>query len=337
MEQAETKECPVCGISNLATALVCDRCGHNFTVTDKTESRTKKLTERRIPWKAGLLSILVLGLGHVYNGRAKRGILLYSILWLLGLPGVILLVVLPTPFNLAVFIIVALIVLAFSLYVIIDSIKTARDIGDDYKLKAYNKWYIYVAVILIIWLVPPARIVRAMVVQALKNPSGSMFPTLQIGDHFLLDKLSYGIRNPIWQGYLIRYDKPERGNMVVFVYPADRSKDFLKRVIGVEGDRVEIRNKKVFINGEPIEDPHASFQDTSPGPGGVHLRDNYGPRSVPKGHIFVLGDNRDRSYDSRFWGFVPLRDVKGKAFVIYWSWDRDKGSVRWSRIGMEIK
>jgi len=337
MGQAETKECPVCGIFNLSTVYFCNRCGHDFTVTDKTESRTKKLTERRIPWIAGLLSILVLGLGHVYCGQAKRGIRLYCVLWLIGLPGLILLVVLPTPFNIALFIILALIALAFGLYVIIDSIKTARKIGDAYQLKAYDKWYIYVAVILLSGFVFPGSILRDTVVQAFKTPSGSMLPTLQIGDRILVDKLTYGIRNPIWQGYLIRYDKPERGNMVVFVYPVDRSKDFIKRVVGVEGDWVEIRNKKVFINGEPIEDPHASFQDTGNSPGGVHLRDNYGPRSVPKGHIFVLGDNRDRSNDSRFWGFVPLRDVKGKAFVIYWSWDRDKGSVRWSRIGMEIK
>jgi len=271
MGQAETKECPVCGIFNLSTVYFCNRCGHDFTVTDKTESRTKKLTERRI------------------------GIRLYCVLWLIGLPGLILLVVLPTPFNIALFIILALIALAFGLYVIIDSIKTARKIGDAYQLKAYDKWYIYVAVILLSGFVFPGSILRDTVVQAFKTPSGSMLPTLQIGDRILVDKLTYGIRNPIWQGYLIRYDKPERGNMVVFVYPVDRSKDFIKRVVGVEGDWVEIRNKKVFINGEPIEDPHASFQDTGNSPGGVHLRDNYGPRSVPKGHIFVLGDNRDRS------------------------------------------
>ncbi len=335
MGQAETKECPLCGISNLTTVDFCSRCGHDFRVTDKPESRTKKLTERRIPWIAGLLSILVTGLGHVYNGQAKRAVRLYCVLWVIVLAAGIIMVALPTPFNIALTTIAIAIGFALYLYVIIDSIRTTRKIGDTYQLKAYNRWYIYLAVVVLSGFVAPMLIVRVMVVQAYKIPQSSMLPTLQIGDHIATNKLSYGIRIPFWQEYLIRHGKPGRGDVVVFVYPVDRSNDFIKRVIGVEGDRVEIRNKKVFINGEPIEDPHASFQDTSPG--GVHLRDNYGPRSVPKGHIFVLGDNRDRSYDSRFWGFVPLRDVKGKAFVIYWSWDRDKGSVRWSRIGMEIK
>ena len=178
-----------------------------------------------------------------------------------------------------------------------------------------------------------ALFIRTFIVQAFKIPSGSMLPTLQIGDHILVNKLSYGIRIPFLERYTLRFGNPKGGDVVVFVYPVDRSKDFIKRVIGVEGDRVEIRNKKVYINGQPIEDPHASFQETGNSSGGVHLRDHYGPRSVPQGHIFVMGDNRDRSYDSRFWGFVNLKDVKGKAFVVYWSWDGNDRWIRWERIG----
>ena len=178
-----------------------------------------------------------------------------------------------------------------------------------------------------------ALFIRTFIVQAFKIPSGSMLPTLQIGDHILVNKLAYGIRMPFLERYAVRFGNPRGGDVVVFVYPVDRSKDFIKRVIGVEGDRVEIRNKKVFINGKPIEDPYASFRDANGGSTGVHLRDHYGPRSVPKDHIFVMGDNRDRSYDSRFWGFVNLKDVKGKAFVVYWSWDGNDRWIRWERIG----
>ncbi len=178
-----------------------------------------------------------------------------------------------------------------------------------------------------------ALFIRTFIVQAFKIPSGSMLPTLQIGDHILVNKLAYGIRVPFLERYTARFGKPKRGDVVVFVYPVDRSKDFIKRVIAVEGDQVEIQDKKVIINGEPIEDSHAFFRDGGVTQGGVRLRDNYGPKSVPEGPIFGMGDNRDRSYDSRFWGYVDFKDIKGKAFVVYWSWDGKDRWVRWERIG----
>jgi signal peptidase I len=178
-----------------------------------------------------------------------------------------------------------------------------------------------------------ALFIRTFIVQAFKIPSGSMIPTLLIGDHILVNKLSYGIRIPFLEKYLIEYRKPQRGEVMVFVYPEDPSKDFIKRVIGVEGDVVEVRAKKVYINNQPIEDPHAYFEETD-GPGSrVYVRDDFGPVRVPPNHIFVMGDNRDKSYDSRFWGFVSLDAVKGKAFVIYWSWDGTDRWVRWERTG----
>jgi signal peptidase I len=177
-----------------------------------------------------------------------------------------------------------------------------------------------------------ALFIRTFVVQAFKIPSGSMIPTLQIGDHILVWKLTYGIRIPFWGNYVVRFKQPSRGDVVVFVYPVDRSKDFIKRVIGKPGDQVEIRKKKVFINGVVVEDPYAHFEDAEISVGGNQIRDNYGPVRVPENHVFVMGDNRDRSYDSRFWGFVNLQDLKGKAFVIYWSWDGSDRWVRWERI-----
>ena len=123
---------------------------------------------------------------------------------------------------------------------------------------------------------------------------------------------------------------------MVFIYPEDRSKDFIKRVIAVAGDTVEIRNKKIFINGKQVDDPHAHFAGYDPQAGAVGSGDDYGPKVVPQRHIFVMGDNRDRSYDSRFWGFVNLDDVRGKAFLIYWSWDGTDRWVRWERLGSII-
>ena len=175
-----------------------------------------------------------------------------------------------------------------------------------------------------------ALFIRTFIVQAFKIPSGSMIPTLQIGDHILVNKLVYGIRVPFWGNYMVRYGKPHKGDVVVFVYPKDRSKDFIKRVIGVEGDQVEIRRKKVYINGKPVEDPYSHFEDGEILLGPFHSRDNYGPETVPENNIFVLGDNRDRSHDSRFWGFVNFKDVKGKAFIMYWSWDGNDRWVRWA-------
>lgn len=186
-----------------------------------------------------------------------------------------------------------------------------------------------------------ALFVRTFVVQAFKIPSGSMLPTLQIGDHLLVSKFSYGVRLPITGTVLWSRSGPARGDVVVFRFPRDRSLDYIKRVIGIGGDTIEVRDKQVFVNGEKVADPHAHFTapDTMSRAGGP--RDNLGPVTVPEGKIFVMGDNRDNSYDSRFWGFVDLRDVLGKAFIIYWSWDVEEPllslsrftSIRWDRLG----
>lgn len=178
-----------------------------------------------------------------------------------------------------------------------------------------------------------ALFIRTFIVQAFKIPSGSMIPTLEIGDHILVNKLSYGLRLPFLERYLMQYGTPGRGDVVVFIYPEDRSKDFIKRVIAVGGDSVEVRAKKIFINGKPSDDPHAHFAGYDPLAGGAGSGDDYGPKTVPQNSIFVMGDNRDRSYDSRFWGFVDLNDVRGKAFLIYWSWDGNDRWVRWERLG----
>lgn len=178
-----------------------------------------------------------------------------------------------------------------------------------------------------------ALFIRTFVVQAFKIPSGSMKPTLKIGDHLLVNKFTYGIKIPFIQKTLISINDPKRGDIVVFIYPVDRSKDFIKRVVGIAGDTVEIKDKKIYLNGSLYNDGHGIYTDRILFPASVQPRDNFGPVTVPAGHIFVMGDNRDQSYDSRFWGFVDLKDILGKAFIIYWSWDKNNKDVRWSRMG----
>ncbi len=178
-----------------------------------------------------------------------------------------------------------------------------------------------------------ALFIRTFVIQAYKIPSGSMKPTLLIGDHILVSKFNYGIKLPFLRTTLIPVGAPHRGDIVVFIYPEDRSKDFIKRLIGVPGDTIEIRNKKIFINGLPYSDKHGVYVDSFIIPGAVQPRDNFGPVTVPEGSLFVMGDNRDESYDSRFWGFVSKKDVLGKALIIYWSWNQEEHWIRWSRIG----
>jgi len=210
-----------------------------------------------------------------------------------------------------------------------------------------------------------ALIIRAFLVQAFSIPSGSMLPTLHIGDYLLVNKFIYGIRNPFTNKVLIPVSRPRRGDVVVFIFPRDPSKDYIKRVVGLPGERVQIVNKKVLINGQPLETPQAAFSDPEILPPPVRpeegARDNFGPVEVPPDSYFVLGDNRDHSYDSRFWGFVHLDALRGKAFIIYFSWKGDhslpvylaffKGlrglvttfawdteafEVRWNRIGKLI-
>jgi signal peptidase I len=186
-----------------------------------------------------------------------------------------------------------------------------------------------------------AFFIRTFIVQAFKIPSGSMLQTLLIGDHILVSKFIYGIKNPFTGSVLIPIQSPERGDIVVFKYPKDPKLDYIKRVVATAGDTVEIRDKKVFINGRSPERRYGEFRDPHILPPFESPRDNFGPITVPEGHIFVMGDNRDNSYDSRFWGFVSLEAIRGRAFIIYWSWDVQKPllsldrftSVRWSRIG----
>jgi signal peptidase I len=181
-----------------------------------------------------------------------------------------------------------------------------------------------------------ALFIRTFVVQAFKIPSGSMIETLTVGDHILVNKFLYGVKIPFTDEILIPVGKPRRGDVIVFKYPQDESKDFIKRVIGEPGDVVEIRNKQVYVNQKSLDEPYAIHQDAVVYTREAQPRDYYGPITVPQDSYFVMGDNRDHSMDSRYWGFVKLNKIKGKAFLIYWSWDKSHYWVRWKRIAHAI-
>ena len=178
-----------------------------------------------------------------------------------------------------------------------------------------------------------AMLIRTYIIQAFKIPSGSMTPTLLIGDHILVNKFLYGTKIPFSGKRVFMFKKPERGDIMVFKYPENPSKDFIKRVVAVEGDVIESKNKIIHVNGSKVNEPYAHHTDSSMRPMGIEPRDNFGPVIVPKNKYFVMGDNRDQSYDSRYWGYVDIKDVKGKALILYWSWDSEKNWVRFGRIG----
>jgi signal peptidase I len=179
-------------------------------------------------------------------------------------------------------------------------------------------------------------ILIACSVKAYRIPSGAMEDTINVGDFILVNRYIYGIRVPFSETRILKIRNPQRGDVIVFEYPEDQSKDFIKRVIGTPGDIIEGRNKQVYINGRPYVNPHEAHKETDMVPREQNPRDNFGPVTVPENAYFVMGDNRDRSYDSRFWGFVKNPKIKGLAFIKYWSWDPVNFRVRWVSIGKTI-
>lgn len=187
--------------------------------------------------------------------------------------------------------------------------------------KSLFREYLEAAIIAVVL----ALFIRTFVIQAYKIPSGSMEPTLLVGDHILVNKFIYGIKAPFIKKTIIPLSEPKRGDIIVFTYPLDRKKDYIKRLIGLPGDEIQITGEKIFINGKLFDAPFGVYGKSS-------RRDNrLGPIVVPASGLFVMGDNRDHSYDSRYWGFVPLELVKGKAIIIYWSWPH------WNRFGHLIR
>jgi signal peptidase I len=183
-----------------------------------------------------------------------------------------------------------------------------------------------------------ALLIRSFVVQAFHIPSGSMIPTFLEGDRVLVNKFSFGVRNPFTNGLWIKVGRPQRGDVVVFKYPDNPKTDFVKRVVGLPGEKVEIVASQVYIDGAPIPDPHAYFRMAEL-PAAFR---NFGPVVVPADSYFMMGDNRDQSNDSRAWGCVSSSLLRGKAWRIYWSFSPDKslpfsGRLRLDRLGRKVE
>jgi signal peptidase I len=189
-----------------------------------------------------------------------------------------------------------------------------------------------------------ALFVRTFVFQAFKIPTGSMKPNLLVGDHLIVNKFIFAPTRFGFERALLPMRPIERGDIVVFKFPEEPERDFIKRVIGLPGDTLELRNQTVSINGQALTEPYAHylFPPAAEGQMNGDLRRKYGPVTVPDGHYFMMGDNRDDSQDSRFWGFLPQSYVKGRALFIYWSFDTpEDGSPggfapRWGRLFHQI-
>jgi signal peptidase I len=270
---------------------------------------------RRKPIYALLLSLVIDGLGQMYNGRLKRGIILFLGFYLL----MTILLFTGLSFKFHGMILYLAILLVYKFLVCLDAFNGAVKLK-EITLKPYNKWYFYLIILISGCIIASffSSWSKDNFVRAYKIPSSAMEPTLMVGDHLYAGMGIY------------KKEKPKRGDVIIFEYPIDPSKDFIKRVIGIGGDRIDIEEDKVYINGKQMEDPWGHYDTKN------EWRKNLGPVgayehvAVPKNHLFVLGDNRDNSQDSRFWGFVHTKNVKGKALYIYWAKNK-------SRIGMEIK
>jgi signal peptidase I len=199
-----------------------------------------------------------------------------------------------------------------------------------------------------------ALFIRTFVVQAFKIPTGSMEQNLLIGDHLLVNKFVFGPTVSRFEKMLLPMTDIRRLDVIVFKYPEDPERDFIKRVIGLPGDTIELRNKRVYVNGQRLEEPYVFYLEDPPplpeemsslssDPAGAtgDPRVRYGPVTVPPNHYFAMGDNRDNSQDSRYWGFLPRENVKGKALVIYWSYAAETGNIfsatRWNRILRQVR
>jgi len=172
-------------------------------------------------------------------------------------------------------------------------------------------------------------ILRFAFVEGYKIPSESMIPTLLVGDNVLANKFVYGLNIPFFNRKILILSSPHKGDIIVFRSPEDPHKDLIKRVIAVEGDSIEERNKQIFVDGKPTDEPYVQHTDSFL----EDPRDDFSPYVIPRGKLFTMGDNRDESNDSRFFGFVDVKDVEGKAFLLYWSWDSEKHLPRFGRIG----
>jgi signal peptidase I len=178
---------------------------------------------------------------------------------------------------------------------------------------------------------------RAFVLQAFRIPSESMLDTLLVGDYLFVNKLDYGPKVPFTETRLPGFREPRPGDIIVFQYPDDPRRDYIKRCVAVGGQTVELKDKALYVDGRKLDEPYVKHVDPVNHPASLDPRDNFGPYQVPPGQLFMMGDNRDNSNDSRFWGPVDMGLVKGRAMFLYWSWDGERRWPRFHRILTPIR
>jgi signal peptidase I len=292
-----------------------------YAYPQKTPMET--LNKPRKPWIAGLLSFFCFGLGQLYLGDPRRAILQFT-----GALIIVCFFYLCQLFYPLFGMSITIASLLFYVYFcIVDAVNVARGLEQNYTPKKENRWYYYLSFYLIGgFIVFPVvqSTAKKYVAQTYRVSSGSMRHTLQAGDYIVANKLLY------------IYSDPKRGDVVVFPSPKDPDRTYLNRVVGLGGETIEIRNKRVLIDSHFLDESYAIHLDERTRSGLQNSRDNLGPMTLPPDSLFVMGDNRDQSYDSRFYGFIQKKSIEGKASKIYWSWDEQAFRVRWNRIGKAI-
>ncbi len=311
------------------------------------------MTTDRQPWIAALLTFLLPGLGHLYAGVPKQAAVAFCIPWVAGILAIAAVFWAPQPVNA---LLVWTIALGTALGIAMHAWRKARSAPSPYVLARYNRWYVYLALVgLSIFVLSPlqTRVVRGAFIQAFRVPSGSMQPTELIGDLIFVDK-TRGARARVTRGSVVMFYSLEQKNLLV-----------VKRVVALPGDTIGMSGDTLFLNGHPVDEPYVQLAHAvkhedpvyrskmkewqrryyigpSPESYAPDLQ-AWGPLVVPPDSVFVLGDNRDHSYDGRYWGFVPSADIVGQPLIVYWSYDAEAPTplppltaVRWGRVGLRL-
>jgi signal peptidase I len=314
--------------------------------TEKESSAIKPVEAQAAPsppgkarkaWLAVLLSLLLPGLGQVYNGEARRGLgfFIFFLSALLAL-SLILAWMPVSPLNY-----LGLILFFLLAYLVspLEAWRAARRKSLDFNPKSYNRCLVYVGLYIggsiLFWLFQQGFLY--LLVEPFRIPSSTMYPAVMAGDLIVGKNISYDLKVPFTNRSLVRQKNPQRFDIILFAYPLDRNKVFIKRIIGLPGEVLQIINKRIYINYQPLQDRYGYYVDPNLVSPASSPRDNYGPVQIPLNHYFVLGDYRDNSYDSRFWGSIDRSDIKSRALMIYWSSDPQAHRIRWERIGCVIR
>jgi len=325
------KKCSFCAELVKKEAVKCKHCGSTLPIEPPTPDiqgipappvATQVDSNPNSPrkwWNAALLSIFMPGLGHIYNGQTKRGLLI----WLLMVPVHSASLLLTVRFSFIGFL---AIILLYHLAVIANSILVARRNSECYAPNKFNKWYAYIGIYVLAAVLSSVILLyaRVNIAQAYKVVSSGMEDTILKGDHVLVDKT-------------VDTKKIIRGNIVIFEHPEDANKSNISRVIGLPGDVIEGKAKKIYINGKLYKPDFEIHKEEEFIPSTFNPRDSFGPITVPENSYFMMGDNRDRSYDSRFFRFITREKIMGMVKLIYWSWDVDKLRPRMQRIGQKFQ